>query len=86
MTAAAGSLLAGLDLLGTPPDVATQPINKYFCNLMNAIGVRAGADGHPALGGTQPVTHYGKYDDTTLFRTTQPAVIKNPGEYSELRA
>jgi hypothetical protein len=75
-----------LDLLGTPPDVATQPINKYFCNLMNAIGVKAGPDGHPLKGGTAPVTHYGKYDDTTLFGTDAPAIIKDPGEYAALRA
>jgi hypothetical protein len=67
--------------------VATQPINKYYCNLMNAIGVKAGADGFPALGGTAPVTCYGKYDDTTLFATPDaPPVIKDPGEYTELRA
>jgi Protein of unknown function (DUF1552) len=71
---------------GTPPDVATQPINKYFCNLMNAIGVKAGADGFPAIGGAQPVTKYGKYDDSTLFKTDTPAIIKNPGEYTDLRA
>jgi hypothetical protein len=75
-----------LDKWGTPPDVATQPINKYYCNLMNALGVKAGADGFPAPGGTQPVTSYGKYDDTTLFGTDEPAVIKDPGEYSALRA
>jgi len=77
---------ANLDSLGTPPDVATQPINKYYCNLMNAIGVKAGADGHPLKGGTAPVTRFGKYDDTTLFRTDAPAMIKNPGEYTDLRA
>jgi hypothetical protein len=76
-----------LDAWGTPPDVATQPINKYFCNLMNAIGVKAGADGFPAKGGAEPVTRYGKYDDTKLFGTpTAPAEIKSPGEYAELRA
>ena len=77
---------ANLDSLGTPPDVATQPINKYYCNLMNAIGVKAGADGHPLKGGTAPVSKFGKYDDTTLFPTDAPAIIKNPGEYTELRA
>ena len=78
---------ADLDKWGTPPDVATQPINKYYCNLMNAIGVKAGADGFPAPGGTEPVTRYGKYDDTTMFRTPDaPGVIKDPGEYAELRA
>jgi hypothetical protein len=78
--------LSPLDALGTLPDVATQPINKYYCNLMNAIGVKAGSDGHPLKGGTAPVTKFGKYDDTTLFRTDAPAMIKNPGEYTELRA
>jgi hypothetical protein len=78
--------IALIDTVGTPPDVATQPINKYYCNLMNAIGVKAGPDGHPLKGGTAPVTRYGKYDDTTLFRTDAPAMIKNPGEYTELRA
>jgi hypothetical protein len=75
-----------LDSLGTPPNVATQPINKYFCNLMNAIGVKAGADGFPAKGGTQEVTHFGKYDDSKLFNTTQPTTITSPGEYKDLRA
>jgi hypothetical protein len=53
---------------------------------MNALGVKAGSDGHPAKGGTEPVTRFGKYDDTTLFKTDTPATINNPGEYSELRA
>jgi hypothetical protein len=78
----------GLDAVGTPPNIATQPINKYFCNLMNAIGVKAGADGFPAKNGTAPVTHYGKYDDTKLFKGggTQPAAIKDPGEFTDLKA
>jgi hypothetical protein len=76
-----------LDGVGTPANVATQPINKYFCNLMNAIGVKAGADGYPAKGGTAPVTKFGKYDDTRLFKGAgpNPATIANPGEYTELR-
>ncbi len=81
-----GSTLSNLDDAGTPSNVASQPINRYFCNLMNAVGVKADATGFPAVGGTQPVTKYGKYDDTTLFNTSQPATIKTPGEYSELRA
>jgi hypothetical protein len=76
-----------LDTLGTPPDIASKPVNKYYCNLMNAIGVRAGADGFPVKGGTAPVTKYGKYDDTKMFRPgTAAATITNPGEYTELRA
>jgi hypothetical protein len=75
-----------LDVWGTPPDQATQPINKYHCNLMNAIGVKAGPDGFATKGGTQEVTCYGKYDDTKFFGTDEPAHISNPGEYNELRA
>ena len=75
-----------LDTLGTPPDVASMPVNKYYCNLMNAIGVKAGADGFPVKGGTAPVTKFGKYDDTKLFRPGTAAVtIGNPGEYTQLR-
>ncbi len=81
-----GQTLPNLDDAGTPPDQATMPINKYYCNLMNAIGVQADATGFPVQGGTEPVTCYGKYDDTTLFNTGEPAIIKNPGEYAELRA
>jgi hypothetical protein len=77
---------ADLDKWGTPPDVATQPINKYYCNLMNAIGVKAGADGFPAAGGSEVVSRFGKYDDTTLFGTDEPPIIKDPGEYAALRA
>lgn len=81
-------MTTNLDGAGTPPDVATQPINKYFCNLMNAIGVKAGPDGFPAVGGTEPVTHFGKYDDTRLFKGggTNPATISDPDEFMDLRA
>ncbi|WP_437989857.1 hypothetical protein [Sorangium sp. So ce145] len=76
-----------VDSTGTPPDIATQPINKYFCALMNAIGVKAGPDGFPAVGGTNEVTHFGKYDDTRLFADeSNPAAIKDPGEFKALRA
>ena len=83
-----GSTLSNLDSAGTPTTVATQPINKYFCNLMNAVGVKADATGFPVKGGTMPVTKFGKYDDTTLFKGggTAAAVIKNPGEYTILKA
>jgi len=84
-----GSTLSNLDSAGTTPSTAaSKPINKYFCNLMNAIGVKADATGFPVKGGTQPVTKYGKYDDSSLFTGggTQPAQIKNPGEYTELKA
>jgi len=83
-----GSTASNLDSVGTPSDQSTKPINKYFCNLMNAIGVKAGSDGFPVKGCTADVTHYGKYDDSKLFKGggTSAASITNPGEYTELRA
>jgi hypothetical protein len=73
---------------GTDPSVANAPINKYYCNLMNALGVKAGADGFPLAGGTAEVTRYGMYDKTEDFigGGTNPPTIHDPGEYSELRA
>ncbi len=40
---------------GTPATTANAPINKYFYNLMNALGVKADANGVPQKGGTAPV-------------------------------
>ncbi|WP_437798295.1 DUF1552 domain-containing protein [Sorangium sp. So ce693] len=73
---------------GTDPSLANAPINKYFCNLMNALGVKAGADGFPAKGGSAPVTHYGMYDRTEDFigGGTTPPTIHDPGEFTALRA
>lgn len=89
-TAACG---AGIDpedfkSAGTPAEIGNAPINKYYCNLMNAIGVRAGTDGFAEAGGTQEVTHYGIYDDTTDFASggQNPPRINNPGGFAELRA
>ena len=84
-----GSTLSNLDNAGTVPStVANQPINKYFCNLMNAVGVKADSTGFPAKGGTQPVTHFGKYDNTKLFTGggPMPTTIADPGEYTILKA
>jgi len=80
------SAFGKLDSVGTPPTVASRPINKYFCNLMNAIGVKADASGFATKGGDREVSRFGKYDDSKLFNTNDPATINNPGEYSELRA
>lgn len=73
---------------GTPATIANAPINKYYCNLLNAIGVKADSTGHPAVGGTQEVTKYGMYDVTTDFASggATPENITDPGEYTELRA
>jgi hypothetical protein len=55
---------------------------------MNAIGVKADADGFAAEGGTQEVTHFGMYDRTEDFvgGGTNPPLISDPGEFSALRA
>ncbi|WP_437735793.1 DUF1552 domain-containing protein [Sorangium sp. So ce1335] len=73
---------------GTDPSLANAPINKYFCNLMNALGVTAGSDGFPAPGGSGPVTHFGKYDRTEDFigGGINPTTIHDPGEFGALRA
>jgi hypothetical protein len=75
---------------GTDPSLANAPINKYFCNLMNALGVTAGANGFPAKGGTAPVTCFGYSDKTEDFcggaGAVAGATIHNPGEYTAFRA
>jgi len=73
---------------GTPAEFGNAPINKYYCNLMNALGVKAGEDGFPAKGGTREVTHYGMYDRTEDFVSggTLPAHISDPGEFADLKA
>jgi hypothetical protein len=73
---------------GTDPGLANAPINKYFCTLMNALGVKAGADGFPSAGGTAEVTKFGRYDRTEDFAqgSAVPPMIYDPGEFSALRA
>ena len=75
---------------GTEPSVANAPINKYFYNLMNAMGVKAGADGFPAVGGTAEVTHFGYSDRTEDFIGGEGAVadaaIHDPGEFTERKS
>jgi hypothetical protein len=73
---------------GTDLALANAPINKYFCNLMNSLGVKAGEDGFPKKGGTAEVTKFGMYDKTEDFigGGTKPAKINSPGEFTELKA
>lgn len=73
---------------GTPAEFGNAPINKYFCNLMNAIGVKADATGFPTVGGDQEVTHYGMYDRTQDFvgGGTNPPNISDPGGFEALKA
>ena len=82
------SPINSLDGVGTPAATASQPINKYYCNLLNAIGAKADSTGYAAPGGTAPVTKFGKYDNTKYFADggTRASVIEKPGEYAELRA
>jgi hypothetical protein len=74
---------------GTDPSVANAPINKYFYNLMNALGVKGDADGFPAKGGNAEVSQFGYSDLTTDFNGGLGAVagagIHNPGEYTALK-
>jgi len=74
---------------GTDPSIANAPINKYFCNIMNAMGIKADSTGFPVKGGTQPVTHYGYSDNTADFvggyGAVSGATIHNPGEYTALK-
>jgi len=73
---------------GTDPKLANAPINKYYCNLMNAFGVKAGADGFPAKGGMADVSKFGMYDKTEDFvgGGTKPPTIHDPGEFAVLNA
>jgi hypothetical protein len=73
---------------GTEANVANAPINKYYVNLMNALGVKAGADGFPLKDGQAEVTHYGRYDRTEDFigGGTNPPNITSPGGFDALRA
>ena len=73
---------------GTDPALANAPINKYFCSLMNALGVKAGADGFPQVGGAAEVSRFGRYDKTQDFigGTVNPPKINDPGEFDALKA
>jgi hypothetical protein len=72
---------------GTEPEKAKAPINKYYVNLMNAMGVKAGADGFAAVGGQAEVTHFGKYDLSEDFiGGDKPAKITSPGGFDALKA
>ncbi|HEV8551086.1 MAG TPA: DUF1552 domain-containing protein [Polyangiaceae bacterium] len=85
---ASEQVVATTQATGTDPTVANAPINKYFCSLMNALGVKAGADGFPLVGGTAEVTHYGRYDKTEDFigGEVNPPTLHDPGEFTALKA
>ncbi len=75
---------------GTDPKLANGPINKYFYNLMNAMGVKGDANGYPKAGGSGEVTRFGYSDLTTDFcggyGAVAGAMIHDPGEYTALKA
>lgn len=75
---------------GTPATAANAPINKYFYNLMNALGVKGDANGVPSKTGTGPVSKFGYSDQTTDFDgglgAVSGATIHSPGEYTALKA
>ena len=72
---------------GTDPAFGNAPINKYFCNLMNALGVKAGEDGFPLVGGQAEVTKFGMSDKTEDFiGGAKTPVIHDPGAFEALKA
>jgi len=76
---------------GTEAKYGNQPINKYFCNVMTAIGMKADANGYPAKGGpASEVTHFGYSDKTSDFSGGKDAVkdatIHDPGGFAKLKA
>jgi hypothetical protein len=79
---------ATMKVTGTDRSIANAPINKYFCNLMNALGVKAGEDGFALASGTEEVRCFGRYDKTEDFigGDVNPPMIHDPGEFEELRA
>jgi hypothetical protein len=75
---------------GTDPKLANGPINKYFYNLMNAMGVKGDQKGYPSVGGVGEVLRFGYSDLTTDFCGGYGAVagagIHDPGEYTALKS
>jgi hypothetical protein len=76
---------------GTDPRFGNAPVNKYFCNIMNAMGMKADESGYPAKDGpNSEVTHYGYSDKTEDFTggvgAVEGATIHDPGGFTALRA
>jgi len=76
---------------GTESKYGNMPINKYLCNVMNAMGMKADAQGFPAKDGpASEVTHFGYSDKTEDFSggvgAVKTATIHSPGGYTELKA
>jgi len=76
---------------GTDATIGTAPVNKYYCNIMNALGMKGDATtGYATVGGTAEITHFGRWDDTTDFihggTDGKPRNIKDPGGFDQLKA
>jgi hypothetical protein len=76
---------------GTDPRFGNAPVNKYFCNIMNAMGLRADTSGYPLKDGpAAEVTRFGYSDKTEDFcggaGAVADATIHDPGAFSELKA
>jgi hypothetical protein len=75
---------------GTPANVANAPINKYFYNIMNAMGMKGDAKGYPDKAGSAPVSAFGFSDKTEDFAGGYTAAkaaagIHSPGEFTALK-
>ncbi|RYZ02721.1 MAG: DUF1552 domain-containing protein [Myxococcales bacterium] len=76
---------------GTDSKYGNAPVNKYFCNIMNAMGMKADASGFPAKDGpASEITHFGYSDKTEDFTggvgAVAGATIHKPGQFAELKA
>ena len=76
---------------GTDPRFGNAPVNKYYCNIMNAMGLKADQVGFPAKDGpAEEVTHFGYSDRTEDFCGGAGAVpnagIHDPGAFPQLKA
>ena len=75
---------------GTPATIANAPINKYFYNIMNAMGMKGDANGFPDKNGSAPVSKFGFADKTEDFAGGYSAAkaaqgIHSPGEFTTLK-
>ncbi len=76
---------------GTESKFGNRPVNKYFCNIMTALGMKADEKGYPKKDGpASEVTHYGYSDKTEDFTggagAVSGATIHDPGGFTELKA
>ena len=78
-------------ITGTEPQFGNAPVNKYFCNIMNAMGLMADENGYAAMNGPAgEVTRFGYSDKTEDFcggaGAVPDATIHDPGGFSALEA